>query len=52
MKVTEIFDVSEAEANKLSESPEQSTDLVGWLPEQDQQIEEGKSRHKHEQYSL
>lgn len=41
MKVTEIFEVTEAEAKKLSDNKESQVDLVGWLEEQEQHIQTG-----------
>lgn len=41
MKVTEIFEVTEAEAKKLSDNKEPHVDLVGWLEQQEQQIHSG-----------
>lgn len=41
MKVTEIFEVTEAEAKKLSENNEKQMDLVGWLEQQEQLIKSG-----------
>lgn len=42
MKVTEIFEVTEAEAKRLSENTEKQMDLVGWLEQQEQLIKSGK----------
>lgn len=42
MKVTEIFEVTEAEAKKLAEKKESKVDLVGWLEDQEEQINAGK----------
>lgn len=42
MKVTEIFEVTEAEAKKLAENKESKVDLVGWLEDQEEQINAGK----------
>lgn len=39
MKVTEIFEVTEAEAQKLSENKDSQVDLIGWLEHQEQQIQ-------------
>lgn len=46
MKVTEIFEVTEAEAKKLAENKESKVDLVGWLEDQEEQINAGKFWHQ------
>lgn len=45
MKVTEIFEVTEAEAQKLAqvETKDSQVDLIGWLEHQEQQIQSGES---------